>query len=145
MNLRTTHLFVAALLLFVACRKDDVRIEDLTTNPFDADHGGPPLFEAVDTYIDTETIPGVGTIERQVIRFRVRTESFRSDQIGQPYQVFVLDLNTGASGYVGQSGVGEHVFTYLRNAVNIGTEVCLELRLANNFSVARPETICVTL
>lgn len=142
-ELRT--ILLLAILLVTGCRKDDVRIEDLTTNPFDADHVGPPVFEAIDTYIDQENIPGVGTIERQVIRFRVLTSTFQADQVGQPYQVYVLDLNNGASTYLSQSAPGAHTFLFERNEVSIGTEVCIELRLANNFSVARPETICVTL
>lgn len=138
-------LFLAAVLLVSGCRKDDVRIEDLTTNPFDADHTGPAVFEAIDTYIAQEDIPGVGSVERQVIRFRVLTSTFQADQVGQPYQVLVLDLNTGASTYLSQTAPGAHTFLYERNEVTIGIEVCIELRLANNFSVARPETICVTL
>lgn len=142
-ELRT--ILLLAILLVTGCRKDDVRIEDLTTNPFDADHAGPPVFEAIDTYIDQENIPGVGTIERQVIRFRVLTSTFQADQVGQPYQVYVLDLNNGASTYLSQSASGAHTFMFERTEVSIGTEVCLELRLSNNFSAARPETICVTL
>ncbi|MEZ4756515.1 MAG: hypothetical protein R2817_06795 [Flavobacteriales bacterium] len=141
-NLLPMVLMVVALL---ACRKDDVVIDQLTNNPFDVDYTGASVFEVVDTYMVTENIPGVGAISRQAIRFRVRSDRFLPEQSGLPYQVFVREIASGGAVYLDPSAPGSDVFIFLRNQVSPGIPVCLELALANNFSSARPETICVTL
>jgi hypothetical protein len=136
---------IALLLGLTGCRKDDVQIAALNTNPFDADYAGADVFVPEGTELVVESIPGVGTISRQVIRFRVRNELFLSAQQGRPYSVRVVDEAAGVSLFLDQPGPGEHRFTYSRSEPSPGVPVCIELRLANNFSVARPETICVTL
>jgi hypothetical protein len=136
---------VVLLVALSGCRKDDVDIEQLTTNPFDADYNGAAMFEAIDTYLVTEDIPGSGTLTRQAIRFRVRIEQFLPEQSGRPFQVFVRDITAGGTFYLEPGVPGDDEFTYLRYDVSPGIPVCLELALANNFSAARPETICVTL
>jgi hypothetical protein len=136
------------LVLLVAlsgCRKDDVDIDQLTTNPFDADYSGAAMFEVIDTYLATEDIPGTGMLTRQAVRFRVRSEQFLPEQSGRPYQVYVRDQGNGTTQFLEPTELGSNVFIYFRFDISIGIPVCLELALANNFSTARPETICVTL
>jgi hypothetical protein len=140
------RLTLLALALFLAgCRKDDVSIASLNNNPFDADFTGEDLFVSEGTELIVEPIPGIGAVSRQVIRFRVRNELFLPGQAGRPYSVRVVDRSTGGTTYLDQAGPGDHRFTYLLAEPVPAEQVCLELRLANNFSVARPETICEIL
>ncbi len=137
-------LLVLAVLL-AGCRKDDVSIASLNNNPFDADFTGEHLFVSEGTELIVESIPGIGAVSRQVIRFRVRSELFLPGQAGRPYSVRVVDRSTGVGTYLDQAGSGNHRFTYLLAEPMPAEQVCVELRLANNFSVARPEIICEIL
>jgi len=136
---------LALILLLAGCRKDDVSITSLNNNPFDADFTGEDLFVSEGTELIVESIPGIGAVSRQVIRFRVRSELFLPGQAGRPYSVQVEDRTTGVGVYLDQAGAGDHRFTYILAVPMPGEQVCLELRLANNFSEARAETICETL
>jgi hypothetical protein len=140
----TIILSLAALLLG-GCYKDELRPEELTYNPFDRDYDGPPVFVLEGTFLETTTYPPpLGTITEQVIEFRVRNELF----VQEPgsYRVWVRDQQNGVTIAEGMLPVvpGGHTFKY-RRAQAPGVEICLELRLLNSLSTARPETICATL
>jgi hypothetical protein len=138
-------MLLALVALLSACRKDDVSIASLNSNPFDADFEGEDLFVSEGTELIVESIPNIGAIGRQVIRFRVRSELFLPGQASRPYSVRVVDGSTGGVTYLDRSGSEDHRFTYTLAEPMPDEQVCLELRLANNFSVARPETICAIL
>lgn len=138
-------MLLALVALLSACRKDDVPIAALDDNPFDPEFTGEELFVSEGTELIVESIPTIGAIGRQVIHFRVRSELFLPGQAGRPYSVRVVDGSTGVVTYLDRSGSEDHRFTYTLAEPMPDEQVCLELRLSNNFSVARPETICVIL
>jgi len=137
-----TFALLLLLPLLMGCYKDDVQPELLNTNPFDADYQGEDLFVSESTFTETENIPGVGIVIRQVIAFRVRSELFLAPT---SYSVQVHDLENGQTVVIDAVPPGSDTFKYYKQNLVAGQPVCLELRLSNNFSVARAERICVTL
>lgn len=140
MRWRTAYpVMLAMTLLLGACHKDELDVAQLNTNPFDADYAGPPIFTLEGTWLLT-TSTGPVTFTEQVIGFRVDESSFLSPA---SYGVEVRDL-LDSSVEQAVPGDGPGRWQYRRVPVP-GQEVCLELRLWNDFSTARAETICATL
>ena len=142
MNAMTRSLLLALLPLLMGCYKDDIDVASLTTNPFDRDYKGSPVFEMEGTSVQVTFIPGVGNVPRQVVDFRVRNELFLSDVT---YSVLLKDLGTGSTAELLQAAAGDHRFTYTRDTIIQQEPACLELRLSNNFSAAKAEVICASL
>jgi hypothetical protein len=133
---------LGAMLLLSACYKDDLDPARLTNNPFDPEYVGENVFVSEGTFTETVFIPQIGTVVRQVIAFRVRSELFLSDAT---YSVRVHDLENGQTILLDADPPGGDSFKYYKQNLVIGSPVCLELRLSNNLSAARAEEICVTL
>lgn len=136
-----TMILLAMAMLATGCYKDELDVATLDNNPFDPAYTGPPVFEAIGTYLETTTIPGLGTITRQVFEFRVRNELFLSPA---SYSVQVLDLTNNIVSVVDQSAPGVHILKYYRLG-DPAPQLCVELRLRNNFSTAGAETLCADL
>ena len=130
--------FIAALPLFSACYKNELEVDKLTNNPFDREYVGPSVFSFDTTF--TEVING--DLIRQVFQFRVASELFLAPQ---SYSVFVVDQAAGASEIIPQFPAGSDLLSYYRTPATPGQEVCLQLRLSNNYHHGRAETICGTL
>lgn len=143
MKLKPLFLLLALLPLLAGCYKDDVEPAKLTNNPFDPEYVGENIFVSDGTYTETVFIPGVGNVVRQVIAFHVRSELFLSS--GSTYSVQVHDQQNGQTVLLNPDPPGGNAFKYYKQNLVQGAPVCLELRLSNNLSVARAETICVTL
>ncbi len=143
MKFNALHLILALLPLLGGCYKDDVDPAKLTNNPFDPAYVGENVFVSDGTFTETVFIPGVGNVVRQVIAFHVRSELFLTS--GVTYAVQVHDQQNGQTVLLNPDPVGGNAFKYYKQNLVQGLPVCLELRLSNNLSVARAETICVTL
>ena len=131
----------ACCLLFASsCYKDEVDIATLNNNPFDPGYVGPNVFSFDTTYI--EPIPGTTGV-RQVFQFKVNSALFLEPQ---DYSVYVEDdLLPSAYPYVHQLPPGSDVLRYYRLEFDFGQEVCLRMRLSNNYHQGRAETVCGTL
>lgn len=127
-------------LLSGGCFKDDVDVARLTNNPFDPEYTGPPVFEGQGTSLQQVSIGG-STVLYQVIAFRVRSELFLAPA---SYGVEVRDQQSGQVLNLSPDPPGSDQFRY-RRAPLPGQPVCLELRLSNDQSTARAETLCATL
>lgn len=128
-----------ALVVGTGCYKDDIDIAALNTNPFDADFAGPAVFTMDTIYV--EQVIGPPNYFRQVVQFRVDAGLFLAPA---SYQVEVHDLLEGTRTLVGQVPPGSHTLRFYRTEYQPGQEVCLELRITNNNTFGRPETICGT-
>jgi hypothetical protein len=138
--MRYAHILLGMLLL-TSCYKDEVDIDALNYNPFDRDYEGPAMFEFVSTYQQAVTIGGVPTV-RQIIEFRVREDRFLEPAV---YSVHVTEQGGLPQGeYLSPDPPGTNIFKHI-TGVNPGATVCLELRLANNLSVAGAEVMCVPI
>lgn len=134
----TMALLVILLLGGTSCYKNDLDVAELTNNPFDADYSGAAIFSFEEVVNEAQPVPPGGTA--QYVVFRVNSALFLENT---SYQVKVRDLVTGDEDLVGQVPVGSDVLRYQRDTVQFGAgEVCLELRLSNNLSYGRSETIC---
>ena len=139
----SNHILLALLLLPLlvsSCYKDEVDIATLNNNPFDPGYVGPNVFSFDTTY--TEPIQGTGGI-RQVFQFKVNSSLFLAPQ---DYAVYIEDdLLPPADPYVYQVPPGSDVLRYYRLVFQQGQEVCLRMRLSNNYHEGRAETVCGTL
>lgn len=139
--MRSLLAFTILLTLLSGCYKDNVDVSELNTNPFDRDYEGPAVFEFEETFLQTVNIGGTNILY-QIIVFRVKEELFLSPA---SYSVQLRDLqNEDPNATATPVSPGSARFRYQR-APAPGQQVCLELRLANNQSAARAETICATL
>jgi hypothetical protein len=137
------------LVLLTGCYKDDLAPSAWTNNPFDPDYTGTSVFHFDTTYIETVGAPPA-SITRQVVQFSVNSGLFLAPN---EYQVRVRDLqyavdsdpNNDDPVLLPQYPAGSDVWRYTKLDFTFGQELCLEVRLANNFHYARPETICATL
>ncbi len=133
---------VLCSILLAGCYKDDIDIEKLNNNPFDRDYVGPPVFELIGTYVEEVTQNETTTLQ-QVIEFRVKEELFLSPS---SYSVYVLDQAINDRLVVQPDPPLSDRFKYYRIAAPaFGQEVCIEVSLWNDQSVAGSETICATL
>jgi len=139
--MRSLLTLATLLLLLSGCYKDNVDLSELNTNPFDRDYSGPAVFEFEETFLQTVNIGGTNVLY-QVIVFRVKEELFLAPA---SYSVQLRDLqNEDPNASATPVSPGSSRYRYQR-APAPGQQICLELRLANNQSGARAETICATL
>lgn len=128
------------LVLLTGCYKDTVDVADLRDNPFDPDYQGEPVFVLEGTFLQQVDI-GTGSVVYQIIEIRVREDLFLAPAT---YSVAARDLQTGQEELLNPDPPGGALFRFQR-APSPGQPVCLELRLSNNQSTARAETLCATL
>jgi hypothetical protein len=129
-----------ALIPMMACLKDDLKVEDLTGNPFDPAYEGPSVFVLDSTYTQVVNT-GTSNVLFQVIAFRVRQELFLAPA---SYSVRCRDLLSGQEFLLDADPPGTHRFKVLRQPLP-GQSVCLALALSNNLNDARTDTLCATL
>lgn len=130
------------VVLLSSCFKDTVDIAALNNNPFDRDFDGEQVFVFEETFTEIVNIGGGTNVLYQVIVFRVREELFLSPTT---YGIRLDDLQNGQEDQpVTPVSPGSSRYRYRRDPLP-GTPICLRLRLTNNQSAARAETICATL
>jgi hypothetical protein len=128
-------------VLAMACGKGELDAGTLTDNPFDPAYDGPSVFVADSTYIVLVNVNGTLT-PFQAIAFHVREELFTAPAA---YSVRMLDRSNGVVYILEPNPANSNRFTYIKGELQLNVQVCLELRLYNNLSAARPDDICVTL
>lgn len=135
MNKAITLLMVCIIAMTVSCKKDEIDIASLTTNPFDPDYDGAPIFTYLsDTTID-ELVNG-NPVSNLTIRVQVHTELFGTQT---PYQVA---FNDGSTTSTPSNSIPNGVLTIrIANAVG-GNEYCNLLRLENGGAFGGGNTIC---
>ncbi|MBL7940936.1 MAG: hypothetical protein JNL43_16375 [Flavobacteriales bacterium] len=134
---------VIALLMFcflittVACKKDLIDVTSLTTNPFDPDYSGAPIFTYLsDTTID-ELVNG-SPVSTLTIEVQVHTEYF-----GRP-TTYQVAYNDGTGPSTPSNNIPNGLLTIRIPNVVGGQEYCNLLRLANGGAYGGGNTICVT-
>lgn len=134
-------LFLPLLLALSGCYKDKTDVAAWTNNPFDRDYTGPSVFSVDTTYIEVINAPPT-VITRQVVQFHVNSSLFLANKA---YQVRVRDLDNGQTTLMSQFTPGTDTWRFTKLDFTIGQELCLEVRLSNDLSDGRPDTICATL
>ena len=128
---------VGAITLLSACKKDEIDLATLNTNPFDADYAGAPLF----TFLSSETVVVVvnGTPQRNLnAQVRVNTELFGR---ATTYQVGV-DQESGSG--IPSNAIPNGLLTISRGNVQPGQEVCWSLRVGNGGAYGGGNRVCAT-
>jgi hypothetical protein len=140
MNTRTAFSVLLALcVLFAGCKKDELDVAELTTNPFDADYTGEPVFTT--TGVHTEAILVGGDLVRNLhVDVRVNTALFPEQG---PYDV-QYGLPSGVTVQVPSSELADNAFRMTATNVTVGVQYCFEPRLANNGAVGSRTTLCGT-
>ncbi|MCC7501594.1 MAG: hypothetical protein IT229_03640 [Flavobacteriales bacterium] len=139
--IRIVLLVLPLLVALSGCYKDETDVAAWTNNPFDRDYTGPSVFSVDTTYIEVLNAPPT-VITRQVVQFQVNSSLFLASA---PYQVRVKDLDNGQTTLLSQYTPGTDTWRFTKLDFTIGQELCLEVRLSNDLSDGRPDTICATL
>lgn len=127
------------LLSISGCKKDELVLDDLTTNPFDFDYTGQSVFEQVATRTVTYT-SGAEELLKLEIDVRVNTALFPvATSYGVRYR-----LPSGLTSDVIAADLTDNVFTMTEFDVTVGTNYCFVPRLTNNGASGSGATICAT-
>lgn len=131
---------IVLMLTCVACRKDDLDVADLTTNPFDADYVGPALFEK-EAERTTPYQIGEVTHLRLEVDVRVRTERLPpSAAYGVSYRVPGASSNVS----VPATDLADGRFTMSVLEVTAGRVYCVEVALTNGGGAGGGNVLCAT-
>lgn len=127
------------LLCFSGCKKDELVLADLTTNPFDADYTGQPVFEQVAVRTVAYT-SGTEELLKLEVDVRVNTALF---PVPTSYSVRYR-LPSGLTSDVLAADLADDQFTMTEFDVAVGTNYCFVPRLTNNGASGSGATICAT-
>lgn len=137
MNKAITLLMVGVLATMVACKKDEIDIASLTTNPFDPDYAGAPIFTFISSMTTTELING-NAVNTLTIEVQVHTELF-----GRP-TTYQVAYNDGSATSTPSNSIPNGLLTMQIPNVVEGQEYCNMLRLENGGAFGGGNTICAT-
>jgi hypothetical protein len=140
MSTRTLIFLLVALLGLSACKKDELVVADLTTNPFDADYNGAPIFTVVSSSTSFVTVNSV-LVRQLKVTVQVHTELFGRPT---PYLVKMETLFSGNSSQTTPSANTDDRFDILTNNVLPGTEYCWQLNVGNGGNYGGGNAICAT-
>lgn len=133
-------LAVTFMLGSVSCKKDELVLADLTTNPFDADYDGAPIFTVVSSSTSFVTVNSV-LVRQLKVTVQVHTELFGRPT---PYIVRVERLFDGTSSSTVPSGSTNNRFDILKNSAVSGQEYCWRVSLGNAGNFGGSNELCAT-
>lgn len=136
MSIRSWTLIWCSALMLCSCKKDEIVVSELNTNPFDADYAGPDVFTFLDASSEVELVNGT-PVRVLTLEIQVHTEYF-----GRPTTYFV---SVDGSSNIPSNSIPNGRLTILRSGVEIGEEYCPRLRLLNNGSFGAGNTVCATV
>ena len=140
MSTRLVLLLLIGSLSLGACKKDDIVVADLTTNPFDVDYDGAPIFTVVSSSTGFVTINSV-LVRQLTVTVQVHTELF-----GRPttYLVRQVPLFDGTSGQTTPTANTGDRFDIITNNVLPGAEYCWQLNVGNGGNYGGGNPVCAT-
>ena len=142
MSTRNIQLLALCLWsLFAACKKDPVDLGTLTTNPFDADYSGAPIFTEFSVGSDTLLVNGIPVI-RLTATVQVHTELFGRPT---PYVVETRLLPSGSAETISSFFITDDRLQLQLDQVEVGQQYCWALRLGNPGSFGGGNEVCVTV
>ncbi|MBX2973847.1 MAG: hypothetical protein KF797_12150 [Flavobacteriales bacterium] len=131
---------LAVLVTSIGCRKDDLNVADLNTNPFDADYAGPAIFEKVAERTVPYEIDSV-IYQRLEVDVRVNTSGLpTSGGYGVRYRA--QHWSSGVN--VPPADLADGLFTLSVLDVTPGLNYCVEVRLTNGGGAGGGNTLCAT-
>jgi len=140
--MRTKAAFIVIVLLACGCKKNDVDIDQLNYNPYDADYVGEPLFEVESTFTDSYVDSQGATIPR----FNVRTFA-RTDRLPQSAAYFIWTRSPGSATWSGPIDpddlFGGNLILRYDNYVS-GTTYCRECAIGTNSTPGGSTLVCAT-
>lgn len=140
--MRTTAALFLFALLVCGCKKNDVDIDQLNSNPFDADYAGLPLFEVAQTYTDSY----VNTLGATVPRFNVKGFA-RTDRIPANTAYFFWFRAAGETDWTGPinpAGLWAGEFTLRYDNYVSGTSYCTDCAIGTNNAPGGFTKLCAT-
>lgn len=130
----------ALAVAFIGCKRDEINLDELTTNPFDADYAGAAIFEKVDERTVPYVLGGV-THRRLELDVRVNTSLFPA---GAGYGVSYRATGVSAGVTVPASELEDGQFTLNILDVTTGQNYCAEVRLTNGGGSGGGNVLCGT-
>ncbi len=130
-------IMVFFLVATTACKKDEIDIASLTTNPFDPDYNGAPIFTYISDTTTTELVNG-NAVNTLTIEVQVHTEYFGRQTT---YQVA---YNDGTATSTPSNNIPNGLLTMQITNATEGQEYCTLLRLENSGAYGGGNSICAT-
>lgn len=128
---------MATVVALAACKKDQIALDELTTNPFDADYDGAAIFTYVD---DTTTIETVGGTPTRVLQVEVRVHE---ELFGRP-TTYQVQAGAPVDQLILSNQVEDGLLTLRILNTTPGQQYCTLLRLGNGGSFGASSTVCAT-
>lgn len=111
-----------ALLALVSCKKYDVDIAALNTNPFDADHAGAPL-------IRLDSVRTVPVIAGAVYQQRIYIGTTPELRASNDHVLRLIDVSGGDTTSYPAGATPQATMVLLNQQVQLGTEYCFIIDL----------------
>lgn len=124
-------------LVSTGCEKHEVDITELTTNPFDADYDGAPIFTYVSASTTTVLVNGMPT-DRLTVQVRIHTGLF-----GRP-TTYRVEAGDPVNTVVSSNEVEDGLFTMNIANTTPGQQYCVPLRLVNGGVYGGGNSVCAT-
>ncbi|HQW06163.1 MAG: hypothetical protein IPH05_04845 [Flavobacteriales bacterium] len=131
-------LLILAVLCTTACKKDEIDLSSLTSNPFDAEYNGDPIFAMVDQETVEQTISGV-VQQRLNVTVSVRSDLF---PIATSYQVRAVRGSTTQVFFLNAQDHDRFVVSVA--GVSPGDVECWSLQLGNAGEFGGGNDVCGT-
>lgn len=140
--IRMRNLLLLALVstTLLGCKKEEIKVDTLTSNPFDADYQGPDIFSLVSATTVVVIVEGTPT-NRLAVTVRVNVDLFPRDT---PFQVRVRPLPDGTATILQGTTATAGGMTFSRTGVEPGQQYCWDLQLGNADSFGGGNSICAT-
>ena len=139
-HMRSLWFFMLVAASLTACKKDELDVTALNTNPFDVDYQGPAIFTFVSATTTFFTVNGVPT-RRLNVTMRVNVDLFPRDT---PFQVRVSPQPSGNEIILQGTTSTAGAMTFSLNGVEVGQQYCPLLQLGNAGGYGGGNTICAT-
>lgn len=120
------------------CKREEIVIDELKTNPFDTDYAGPALFTKVDERTVPYVINGIAH-QRLELDVRVNTEPLNGNT---GYGVSYRAIGVSSSVTVPATDLADGRFTMEILDVIAGTAYCAEVRITNGGGAGGGNTLC---
>ncbi len=137
---RSIHTAMFLALILGGCKRDDLNLDALTTNPFDADYNGPAIFSKVGERTVPYTLGGI-TYHRLELDVRVNTGLLPA---GAGYGVSYRAPGVSAAVVVPAAELVDDLFTLNILQVTSGQNYCAEVKLTNNGGSGGGNALCGT-
>lgn len=137
---RFYSIFIVVLVGMSSCKKDEIDLAALNSNPFDRDYSGEPIFTVVSESTTITTIDGE-LVMRVGIVVQTHAELFGRQT---PYLIQVLNNTTGTESVIASNSISSGQFYVSTRVEGSGDVRCWTMRVGNAGTFGGGNQVCGT-